>query len=130
MFDKSIDHPQYWEQLCNYSPNSPIRQRKHSTFTSRVPPRGFIQSIEKINYNHTIHLALILGWQKNAFRPQCSAFSQRVMVHMLQAQIYWREMKVNLYPNANMRQLYESRRYDEGTALEANGASVGSEIPA
>lgn len=27
-----------------------------------------------------------------------------------------------------MRQLYESRRYDEGTALEANGASVGSDI--
>lgn len=29
-----------------------------------VPPRGFIQSIQKINNNHTIHLALLLGWQK------------------------------------------------------------------
>lgn len=31
---------------------------------NRVRARGFIQSIEKINYNHTIHLALLLGWQK------------------------------------------------------------------
>lgn len=28
---------------------------------NRVQPRGFIQSIEKINYNRTTHLALLLG---------------------------------------------------------------------
>lgn len=97
---------------------------------SWVPPRGFIQSIEKINYSHTIHLALLLDWQKmllglSAVLSAGEWWSICFGLRCIGGK--WREICTL---NANIRQLFESRRYDEGTALEANGASVGSVIPA
>lgn len=63
MFDKSIDHPQYQSHFAIILSQYTVLIKKKAF--SCVPPRGFIQSIEKINCSHTIHyLALLLGWLK------------------------------------------------------------------
>lgn len=44
--------------------NTALQRRGEKKSHRRVPPRDFTQSIEKINYSHAIHLALLLDWQK------------------------------------------------------------------
>lgn len=94
--------------FCNYSSNSLIREVKHTQHYKKNKKNIHSLTSTKRFYSVNREDKLQLGYsfgsvigpakKKNAFRPQCGAFSLRLMVHMLQAQMYWREMEGNLYP--------------------------------